>query len=82
MPEPVSRRRVRPERPLSHTKLPDAVRTALEHGCTGVPRDMLAADLIRSYSELELFQVRLPVRDRRHGQVARLVVAVRMRTIG
>lgn len=46
----------------------------------GFKRDTIAAQLIRSSQELDLFGVRLPLRDRRHHQLLRLIHAVRLRS--
>lgn len=59
--------------------LPPGARYALARiGTTSL--DSIAASLIRSYRELDLFAVRLPPRDRRHHLLRRLVHAVRLRS--
>lgn len=60
--------------------MPAAVRRALAQERRGLARDDIAADLIRSGMELELFRLQLPVDDRRQGRVMRLAIAVRLRT--
>ncbi len=77
--EPVRQRRLRPGYDVPVVKLSAAVRCALERLRSGAPRNDLAGELMRSFSELELFAARLPARDRRHGELAQLVRAVRLR---
>ena len=60
--------------------LPPGARLALAGFKAGASLDSIAAALIRSYRELDLFAVRLPPRDRRHNQMRRLVHAVRLRS--
>lgn len=45
----------------------------------GFTPDAIAADLIRRCLELDLFAVRLPLRDGRQHQLRRIVHAVRLR---
>lgn len=67
--------------PRSHAwKLPELVQRALTITRAGMARDSVAASLIRAGGERSLFRVRLPARDRRHAEVARLVHAVRLRS--
>ena len=60
--------------------LPLGARSGLWMLKAGLRLDTIAGLLIRGCCELDLLAVRLPLRDRRHHQLRRLVHAVRLRS--